>query len=63
MVSTNKPQETWTQDPEERDLWHGENGVILNTVALDERTVYYEVLRLHHPNDIGKTPASAKSFA
>ena len=63
MVSTNKPPETWTQDPEERDLWHGENGVILNTAALEERTAYYEVVRLHHPNNISKTSMSAKLFA
>lgn len=39
-----KPEEIWYQDESNFDLWHGENGVIVNTTALNERQYYYHVL-------------------
>ena len=38
--------ETWYQDSTDKDLWHGENGLILNTSALEERNFYFEIDRL-----------------
>ncbi|MGL4611664.1 MAG: hypothetical protein ACRCYY_18630 [Trueperaceae bacterium] len=50
----NKPikvTEMWYQDIEDSDLWFGEHGVILNTAALDEREVYFEIIRVpQQPN-------------
>jgi hypothetical protein len=40
--------EVWYQDLEDRDLWHGRNGVIVNTAALNERAFYVEVIRIAH---------------
>ncbi len=42
-----KSKETWTQDSIDLELWHGENGLIINTAALDERETYYEVERVY----------------
>jgi len=37
--------ETWIQDPEDSDLWHGEHGVIVNTAALEMRKAFYTIIR------------------
>lgn len=42
-------QESWQQDPYEIDLWHGANGLIVNTAALEERSYYFNVVRLTAP--------------
>lgn len=39
-------QEVWHQDPAEQNLWVGENGLLVNTVALEERASYFEVVRV-----------------
>ncbi len=36
--------ELWRRDAKDLDLWHGENGLILNTAALEERKAYYNVV-------------------
>lgn len=36
--------EFWRRDAKDLDLWHGENGLILNTAALQERKAYYNVV-------------------
>lgn len=41
-----KPKETWQQDAQETDLWHGAHGVIVNSIALREREFFYEVVRV-----------------
>lgn len=41
-----RPSEVWYQDSDSPDLWHGDNGVIVNTAALDERDFYFNVLRV-----------------
>ena len=41
-----KPTETWQRDPYDADLWHGPNGVIVNTAALKEREFYFDVIRV-----------------
>jgi hypothetical protein len=38
--------EVWTQDTQDSDLWHGKFGVMLNTVALDEREAFFDVIRV-----------------
>jgi hypothetical protein len=54
-----KATETWYQDVENRDLWFGEHGVMVNTAALSEREFYYDVIRVaHHPT----YPTQAKSL-
>lgn len=40
------PTETWYQDARDADLWHGDYGLIVNTAALDQRAVYFEVIRV-----------------
>jgi len=39
-------QEIWNQDPFEKDLWMNEDGLLVNTAALEERTYYVEVVRV-----------------
>ena len=39
-------QEIWHQDPFEKDLWINEDGLLVNTAALEERTTYFEVVRV-----------------
>lgn len=39
-------QEVWHQDPLDEDLWLGENGLLVNTTALEKRTYYFEVIRV-----------------
>lgn len=39
-------QEIWHQDPVEKDLWINENGLLVNTAALEERANYFEVPEL-----------------
>lgn len=41
-----KHTEVWQQNPESPDFWHGPNGVIINTAALNEREFYYNVIRI-----------------
>ena len=38
--------EIWTQDIQDPDLWHGNYGVMVNTAALDEREVYFDITRV-----------------
>ncbi len=40
-----RPVEIWTRDPEDKDLWHGAHGVIVNTAALEEREHYFSIQR------------------
>ena len=42
-----KDSEVWYQDREDRDYWHGEHGLIVNTAALNERDFYYAIVRIH----------------
>lgn len=42
----NLKTEIWYQDSQDADLWHGEQGLIVNTAALNERETYYKVLRI-----------------
>ncbi len=42
----NLKTETWYQDAQDVDLWHGQQGLIVNTPALLERESYYQVLRI-----------------
>lgn len=42
-------QEVWYPHPSEKDLWIGEHGLLVNTAALEERTAYFEVVRLLVP--------------
>ena len=39
-------QEIWRQDVLDADLWHGNKGVIVNSAALQEREVYFEILKV-----------------
>jgi hypothetical protein len=45
MTMTSK-QEIWHQAPFENDLWINEDGLLVNTAALEERTTYFEVVRV-----------------
>ena len=46
-----RPSEVWYQDTDSPDLWHGDHGVIVNTAALEERSFYFNVLRVRaHSN-------------
>jgi hypothetical protein len=45
----NTSVETWRQDAENPDLWHGAYGVIVNGAALIERETFYTVIRLPRP--------------
>lgn len=38
--------EVWRQIPEDPDLWLGEHGVLVNTAALEERSLYASIVRL-----------------
>jgi hypothetical protein len=44
-----RKQELWQQDPSEPDLWLGENGVLVNTAALEERAYYAEIVKVFAP--------------
>lgn len=39
-------QEVWYQDPADKELWVGEGGMLINTAALEERSYYFEIVRL-----------------
>lgn len=39
-------QEVWHQLPTEPDMWLSESGLLVNTAALEERTYYYDVVRM-----------------
>jgi hypothetical protein len=41
-----KSSEVWQQSLENPDFWHGPNGVIINTAALNEREFYYNLIRV-----------------
>ncbi len=41
-----KTFEVWRQDTQDQDLWHGTKGVIINSEALAERQVYFEIIRV-----------------
>jgi hypothetical protein len=49
-----RKQELWQQDPSEPDLWLGENGVLVNTAALEERAYYAEIVKVSpaHPTSV-----------
>ena len=40
--------EVWLQDPYNPDLWHGTNGVIVNSEALEYREEFFEIIRKYH---------------
>ncbi|HFC30656.1 MAG TPA: hypothetical protein ENJ44_06400 [Oceanospirillales bacterium] len=40
--------EVWLQDPHNQDLWHGANGVIVNSEALEYREEFFEIKRKYH---------------
>ena len=37
--------ETWFQDSEDVDLWHGPHGVIVNSAALEMRQAFYTIIK------------------
>lgn len=37
--------ETWIQDAEDPNLWHGEHGVIVNSAALEMRKAFYTIIK------------------
>lgn len=39
-------KERWQQEVAEPELWLGENGVLVNTAALEERAYYFDIVRL-----------------
>lgn len=41
-----KVGEVWYQDALEQDLWHNDKGLIVNTGALNEREMFFEVTRV-----------------
>lgn len=43
-----RPLEVWRQDPQDDDLWHGDNGVIVNGAALRQREAFFDVVRLRN---------------
>lgn len=45
-----KELELWQQDIYDKDLWHGENGLIVNTAALKDREDYIDVF-VSYPED------------
>lgn len=38
--------EVWQQDATDKDLWHGPNGLIVNSDALEARKHYFEMWRI-----------------
>ena len=42
-----KVQETWLQDSNNSNLWHAENGLMINTPALKERESFFDVERIY----------------
>ncbi len=44
--STLRPVEIWRQDPSDPELWHGREGLIVNTAALLEREYYFSIIRV-----------------
>ena len=49
VTMTTRPKksfEVWHQDNETRDLWHAETGLMVNTAALKEREVYFDIVRI-----------------
>lgn len=46
--SSHLKTEIWLQDPHNQDLWHGTNGVIVNSEALEYREEFFEIVRKYH---------------
>lgn len=44
FASLQLPQEVWTQDELDANLWHGPHGVIVNTSALEQRKAFFEII-------------------
>lgn len=44
---TYKANESWLQDNQNPDLWYAENGLIVNSAALQEREFFFEVERIY----------------
>lgn len=47
LLTPYKQTELWRQDETLPELWHGPEGLIVNTSALDERGAYFELVRLN----------------
>lgn len=41
-----KTTEIWQRDNVDANLWHGEQGLIINTAALEERKFFFDVIVL-----------------
>lgn len=39
-------QEVWQQDSQDTNLWHGANGLMVNSAALSEREAFFDVKRI-----------------
>jgi len=52
----NKTIEIWRQDNDSQDLWHNNNGLIVNTAALNEREAYLEIMRIPNATVIQTKP-------
>jgi hypothetical protein len=50
--------ETWQQDPFDPGFWIGENGLIINTAALDERSKFSEIVRVLAQIEVIAEPVS-----
>lgn len=55
--------ETWHQDPFDPDCWFGENGLLINTAALDERSVFFEVVRVLSQPTLSAEPVNEGTTA
>lgn len=44
--SNKRPIEVWFQTNFDHDLWEADNGLIVNTSALNEREAYFDVSRV-----------------
>ena len=62
MSTPYKRQEMWTQDPEGHNLWHGEAGVIVNAAALEERSSYFDIVRVPSQHAAGTPPTPTPRF-
>lgn len=38
--------EVWYQDTQNHDLWSNEQGLLVNTAALNEREAYFDITRV-----------------
>ena len=48
-MKTLEISEIWCQVSFDSDLWENESGLIVNTAALEEREMYFEVTRIPVP--------------